>query len=343
MAIAEKLDQLSKRKAKYEALNEEIQAAHKKGVTQISTTYKDARALPKKMNIVEVGYNEVVTCEAKNKLITNFETTHQHDTYALGNAALSAREALGLKPEEVLKQLADKGFDTGAELKTCIESKVETYVAPKKRVHADKDKRYNKAAFEYDEEKDVYICPENKELTTNGKWYTKNNRKLRKSYQVKHYKSPFAVCNSCPHRMECAGAANLKNSKGRYIERSEYQDYIDENTERVKLNKALYRRRQEIVEHPFGTIKRQWGYDYTLMKGLEKVDGAFAIIFTTYNLRRAITLLGVKELIEKLRTSIYPICWHIGAHFKSRSTYFIKINIHRQPKIISLNTLKRAA
>ncbi len=37
---------------------------------------------------------------------------------------------------------------------------------------------------------------------------------------------------------------------------------------RVKLEKALYRRRQEIVEHPFGTIKRQWGYDYTLMKGL---------------------------------------------------------------------------
>ncbi len=112
---------------------------------------------------------------------------------------------------------------------------------------------------------------------------------------------------------------------------------------RVKLNKALYRRRQEIVEHPFGTIKRQWGYDYTLMKGLEKVDGAFAIIFTTYNLRRAITLLGVKELIEKLRTSIYPIFWHIGAHFKSFSSYIIKINIHQQPEITSLMTLKRAA
>ncbi len=79
---------------------------------------------------------------------------------------------------------------------------------------------------------------------------------IRPIYKVKHYKLPFAVCNTCPNRLEFAGKSNLKNSKGRYIERSEYQKYIDENIERVNLNKELYRRRQEIVEHPFGTIKR---------------------------------------------------------------------------------------
>ena len=34
-----------------------------------------------------------------------------------------------------------------------------------------------------------------------------------------------------------------------------------------------YRRRQAMVEHPFGTVKRHWGYNYTLLKGKEKVDG----------------------------------------------------------------------
>src|SRR5690606_11581175 len=167
---------------KYDGLKKEIEEAHEKGVTQISTADPDARALPKKMNTVEVGYNAVVTCEADNKLVTNFETTNEHDTYALGNAALNARGALGKKPHEAIRQLADKGFDTGAELKVCAGNNVLTYVSPKSRVNTKKDKKYNKDAFIYDEEKDAYICPEKKGLTSNGKWYNKNNGKLRKAY-----------------------------------------------------------------------------------------------------------------------------------------------------------------
>ena len=323
-AISEKLDHLTKRKMKYDGLKNDILQAHEKGITQISTTDPDARALPKKMNIVEMGYNAVITCEADNSLITNFETLNGHDTYALGDAALNAREALGKKEGEQIRQLADKGFDTGVELKTCAENNVLTYVSPKSRVSPKKDTRSNKDAFFYDHEKDAYICPEKKELTSNGKWYNKNNGKLRKAYRVKHYKLPFAICNACPCRLECAGRANLDNSKGKYIERVEYQDYIDENIERVKLNKELYRKRQEIVEHPFGTIKRQWGYDHVLVKGLEKVDGEFSIIFTTYNLRRAISIFGVKKLINKLREAAFFIFWKIWAILKSYKRVFFK-------------------
>lgn len=322
-AISEKLDHLTERKEKYDGLKKEVEEAHEKGQTQISTSDGDARALPKKMNIVEVGYNAVITCEADNKLITNFEILNVHDTYALGNAALNAREALGKKENEHINILADKGFDTGAELKTCMENNVLTYVAPKSRVSAKKNVKFNKDRFFYDHEKDAYICPEKEELTSNGKWYNKNNGKLRKAYRVKHYKLPFAVCNACPHRFECAGKSNLDNSKGKYIERSEYQEYIDENIERVTLNKELYRKRQEIVEHPFGTIKRQWGYDHVLLKGLEKVSGEFAIIFTTYNLRRAISMFGVKTLINKLREASFFIFWEIWAILKRYETIFL--------------------
>jgi len=56
-----------------------------------------------------------------------------------------------------------------------------------------------------------------------------------------------------------------------------------------------------LVEHQFGTIKRQWGFDHTLLKTHQKVDGEFAIVFTCYNLRRAISILGIRELIQRLR------------------------------------------
>ena len=36
----------------------------------------------------------------------------------------------------------------------------------------------------------------------------------------------------------------------------------------------------------------------TLVKGLEKVSGEFAIIYTCYNLRRAISILGIKQLVR---------------------------------------------
>jgi len=322
--LAQKLDHLTQRRKRYEALEQKIEEAQEQGITQVSTTDPDARALPKKMNIVEVSYNVVATAEAKNKLITNFEVTNQHDTYALGLAARKAKRALGKTAKDSIKVLADKGFDTGAELKTCIENNIETYVAPKRRANALKDKAFNKDQFKYDHEQDCYVCPVGEQLKSNGKLYKKNNGKLRKAYHVKHYKLPFATCNSCVHRLACAGAANLLNSKGRYIERNEYEDYIEENIERVGLNKALYRKRQEIIEHPFGTIKRQWGYDYTLLKTISKVRGEFALIFTVYNLRRAITILGVKELLERLKQLIALRNGLFRSYFKLFSSMIAK-------------------
>jgi len=55
-----------------------------------------------------------------------------------------------------------------------------------------------------------------------------------------------------------------------------------------------------MVEHPFGVIKRQWGYDHFLVKGLDKVEIELGLMFTAYNLRRLITIFGAKELISRL-------------------------------------------
>ena len=76
---------------------------------------------------------------------------------------------------------------------------------------------------------------------------------------------------------------------------------VDENTKRYKENPALYRTRQEINEHIFGTIKRQWGYNHTNLIGLKKVNGEMALIMTVYNMKRSMNILGVENLIEKLK------------------------------------------
>jgi hypothetical protein len=61
----------------------------------------------------------------------------------------------------------------------------------------------------------------------------------------------------------------------------------------------LYRRRQAIVEHPFGTIKRQWGFDHILSKkGKKRASADVGFIFIAYNLKRILSLMGKKGFRE---------------------------------------------
>jgi hypothetical protein len=99
----------------------------------------------------------------------------------------------------------------------------------------------------------------------------------------------------------------LNRKQGKVIERYLTADYTEANQQRIKANKDYYRQRQSIVEHPFGTIKRQWDYSYTLVKGLEKVGGEFDIICLCYNIRRSVSILGVKELIERLKANFFEV------------------------------------
>jgi hypothetical protein len=67
------------------------------------------------------------------------------------------------------------------------------------------------------------------------------------------------------------------------------------------MNRAKYNKRQCINEHIFGIIKRQWGYDHTLMKGLKKVDAETGLIFTAFNIRRILNIPGTKKFIRKMK------------------------------------------
>ena len=301
--ISKKLDHLQKRKDKYDDLEQKVKAAREEGHTQFSTTDPDTRALPKRMNVVQVGYNIITAADLKNKLITNFKVANQLDTYQLSDIAADARVVLKKKKDQKLTVLADKGFDTGSELKACAENDITTIVAVKKRLSNKKNKAFAKNKFYFDEDKNEYRCPENQPLKTNGTWYTKKAySQHRAEYKFQRYICSHSICGKCPHKIDCVGSP-LKQNKGRFIERSESEPYIEENIERYKLNKELYQKRQATVEHQFGIIKRQWGFDYTLLKTMKKVNGEFAIIFTCFNLRRGMSILGIPELIKRLKVA----------------------------------------
>ena len=65
----------------------------------------------------------------------------------------------------------------------------------------------------------------------------------------------------------------------------------------IREDKEKYKQRMCLSEHPFGTVKWYHGAHHVLCRGKEKVTGELGLSFLAYNMRRAITLVGVPALI----------------------------------------------
>ncbi|WP_243698933.1 IS1182 family transposase [Flavobacterium sandaracinum] len=289
--IQEKIERLKNNKIGYELLEAKLKAS---GEPQISTTDEDARALLVQGVVVEISYNIQAAVDNKHNLVVATHTINRNDLNALGAIALEAKENLGAA---TFTALVDKGYHNGREIAYCKDHNITTIVAhPTPGISKDSVTKpdYLVAKFTYNKAEDTYTCPQGATLKTTGRWHKKTGRTEQSGYQFKKYRTP--ACKECPVKHLCTSRAG-----GREIDRSEYADAIEENNQRYRENPQLYRTRQEINEHIFGTIKRQWGYNHTNLIGLEKVNGEHSLIMLVYNIKRTINILGVPDLIAKLK------------------------------------------
>ncbi|MGB5700655.1 IS1182 family transposase [Muriicola sp.] len=280
--IQNKIAYQKTKKEKYRNIEQELRTS---GERQISLTDPDARSVVLHRNIINVGYNVQAGCDAKHKLFVNNDTGTVNDTHALSPMALDAKELLGVAK---MRTLTDKGYTTAKHLEICTDNGITPYSSPKEH-SSQHNGLYPMIDFKYDKGIDAYTCPDGQILTTNGTVYDKAGHK------VKHYKNRQA-CKVCPVRHLCT-----TNKNGRFIERSIYQGALEENQKRVEENSEYYRLRQQITEHQFGTLKRQWGFTHTLMKGKQNVLSEVNLIMICYNLRRLMSILDPKVLRNRLK------------------------------------------
>jgi len=85
----------------------------------------------------------------------------------------------------------------------------------------------------------------------------------------------------------------------------EHEHITEQHHKKMKTEeyKAIVKKRGSIVEHPFGTIKRNLGWDHFLVRGKEKVSGENALIMFSYNFKRLLNLIGI-TLFKKLLIAI---------------------------------------
>ncbi|MBD0296644.1 MAG: IS1182 family transposase [Bacteroidota bacterium] len=305
-AIQAQIEKQNDRKQKYHQLSEQLQQS---GEPQISTSDPDSRQLMIRNRVTEVAYSVQTTVDEKNKITLDYKVTNENDSKALGGMLRRAKVILG---HTDFTALYDKGYHTGSELKKGVEMGVKLMVAVPGVASFAPDQHYNVEHFTYDAVADTYTCPQAEVLHTNGNWYVKSDH----GYVVKHYKT--AACLTCPVFALCT-----RNKKGRLIERSEYQGYVEQNKRNIENDPATYKKRQAIIEHTYGTIKRQWGFSYVCTKrGLKRASADVGLMVTAYNLRRlmnSITKNALKAYLRKLAS----LCFAKTASVKSFSALLL--------------------
>ena len=296
-AILEKAENALKRLENHKNLQKQLEES---GQTQVSLTDPDARALPIHMGIVQVAYNAQSVVDDRQKLIVHLEMTNEKDTNALAALARTTAEILENSSFTVL---ADKGYHQGKMLHECHEMGLTTCVAPLEyapAAAAKEEPKFQKEDFVFDEKTDTYACPAGQKLATNGSTHERKGPKGELMYTFQRYSIDTATCAKCPLKAKCLSSAHLKSRHKKHIDRNGFDHAIERNRRFVNDHKELYRRRQALVEHPFGTIKRAWGNYFTLLKGLPKVSAEFQIVGATYNLRRLVSIFGANELVLRL-------------------------------------------
>ena len=308
--IAKKVKKHHYQKQKYIEYKNTIDTT---GVTQISTSDPDSRQIMTRNNISEVAYNVQTLVDAKHNIPIDFKVTNENDSKAMGNMLQRCKTILR---HNNFTAIFDKGYHTGSEFDCANQLGIDVLVAiPAVSAHAP-DITFDVEHFKYNKESDTYTCPQNQTLSTNGNWYAKKNGKS--ITQMKHYKT--SACLACSVFEKCT-----KNKKGRLIERSQYADLIYQNKVRIDNSYEIYRRRQAIVEHPYGVIKRQWDFYYIMTKKTIKHASAdVGLIFTAYNLRRIFNLIDQNALKKYLKV-LDLILAAIYKYFKMLySSFFLK-------------------
>ena len=252
------------------------------GQTEISLTDPDSRGQKK----VGVGYNVQVAVDAKHDLIVEAQVVQdQNDLGQLHPMATAAQAALGV---EKLPTVADAGYHEAVQLEKCEAAGIETYVPASEGTAGQAlggRAVYPKSAFTYDAARDIYRCPAGQELSPG---YSGECRGKARDYYYN-----VAACGACAQRAQCTTA------KHRKISRLENEAVVERQAARVAAKPEVVAERKTIVEHVFGTL-RLGGHDEFLCRGLEMVRAEFSLSALSYNLRRALNVLGVEKLLAGL-------------------------------------------
>jgi len=278
--LKQKIEKLKERKGRYEELLKELGAS---GQSQVSLTDPESRAMALTPR-GEVSYNVQTAVDRKHHLIVEQDVTNEGlDNHQLFSMAQKTKQMLG---QDELQVVADMGYYNHEELKRCEEAGITTYVSKPLVSKNTARGLFGKEKFVYEADGDCYRCPAKERL--DFRFETQEGDKKFRYYWTN-------ACPGCALKAQCTTDPRFHR-----IKRWEHEAVLERIEQRVKANTVILKLRQQLVEHPFGTIKFWNDQRHFLMRGLEKVKAEFSLSTLAYDIKRALNIVGVRGLIAAL-------------------------------------------
>lgn len=185
------------------------------------------------------------------------------------NAELNVRE-------QYTKILADSGYASYDSFEE-LNNRGKIVYIPDQQMNAETEKEqnpYHRNHFIYDEQKNCFICPENKELPFYSNTIHRRTKQQSIVYKCKE-------CPACDKQTLC--------TKGKYREiHIEKREHLREQIRKLlntATGKQTYLRRMRI-ESIFGNIKHNLNYVHLYLKGIAKTTAEWQLICIGHNLKK---------------------------------------------------------
>ena len=252
--------------------NEEVKVEEITGEKEIivSNTDKDAGMLYKSDKEKMFGYNTSVICDNNNYILTvNTNPSNMHDSVAFYKSYENLFDHFDFN--EIKYFVGDAAYITGHICKMIIDLGL-IPAFPYSRLGYRKN-MLKKYEFIYDEENDIYICPNEKDLIPCGK--------INKEGYLS-YKADSKDCSTCPFKEKCT------KSKTKQVLRHIWEEYKEMAKDyRHHLDvQEIYKSRPSHIERVFADGKMKYGLTKTYFRSKERVHRELTLLYACMNLKK---------------------------------------------------------
>ena len=245
-------------------------------------------------------YSEHRTVDSKNNIVVNVRITpaNVNDVDPVTDILDDIEKRLDHLPSYMG---VDAGYHNAPTCHQIASRGIQPVVGYRRHTH--KGEHWGKYHFVYQKDKNVYLCPQEHELT----WKTTNRAGYRE------YWSDSKVCSNCPCREKCLSSSMTR----RLVTRHVWQDDLEQaDTFTKTLNgKRIYAWRKQTIERSFAEAKELHGLRYARMLGIRNMYEQSFLTAAVQNMKRIVKAIFSCFISLLYAKTPYPLLktWRFSA------------------------------
>ena len=245
-------------------------------------TDSEAKTMQDKRGVKNPDYNAQNAVDDKFQVLTGVNVIDTpSDSEQLFPMKEESEKNTG-KPHK--NTLADCGYPDKETFTQMEEDQSTEYYVPDRSMYSSKNDKYSKWNFKYNEEQDVYFCPQGNKLVFVRNCKDSNGLDNR-LYQAED-------CEHCDDKDKCRKKSKNKSKKVGNRTINVYPQDEEIKRMRVKLDsedgKKIYQVRMSTVEPLHGDMQKNRGFIQFVLRGLEKVNIEYNLMAIAHNIRKII-------------------------------------------------------